>query len=271
MSWLKDNKEIIEQLINYQFHNTNLLIQAFTRRSYHEEHSVEELSEDNEVLEFVGDRSLDLVVIKTLTKLFGISEKNPNWMCFKTNYLNNEHKEAIFTEIKEDLVQAKSLAEIIDNKLSSLLRMGNGDIKQGINNQAKVKEDLFEALIGAVTIDCDYNLQIIGNCINQLINLDEYFKHYHPHHIDYVSIIKEWGDKWGINLASYLNDWENISDDINIPHWGNKFEIVLEQSGNPISFVIGPKGNKKECKQELAKKIYDYLLEHHLIDNKYKS
>lgn len=271
MSWLKENQAIIEHLINYQFQNPNLLLQAFTRRSYHQEHSFEELSEDNEVLEFVGDRSLDLIVTETLTKLFGISEKNPNWMSFKTNYLNNEHKEAIFTEIKEDLVQTKSLAEIIDNKLSSLLRMANGDIKQGINNQAKVKEGLFKVLIGAVTIDCDYNLQIIENCINNLINLDEYCKHYHPHHINYVSIIKEWGDKWGINLASYLNDWKNISDDINTPRWGNKFEIDLEQNTNPVSFIIGPNASKKECKQELAKKIYDYLLEHHLIDNKYKS
>ena len=54
MSWLKENQAIIEQLINCQFHNHNLLIQAFTWRSYHEEHPYEELSEDNEELEFFG-------------------------------------------------------------------------------------------------------------------------------------------------------------------------------------------------------------------------
>ena len=50
----------IENQIGYPFQNKDLLRQAFTRRSYSQEHNVA----DNEVLEFYGDKVLELVVGK---------------------------------------------------------------------------------------------------------------------------------------------------------------------------------------------------------------
>lgn len=48
-----DEKEIkfIQDQIGYTFKNQELLVQAFTRRSY----SMENGGQDNEVLEFIGD------------------------------------------------------------------------------------------------------------------------------------------------------------------------------------------------------------------------
>ena len=60
-------KEIIQQRIGYRFRNTDLLRQAFVRRSY----SREQGGEDNEVLEFIGDKVLDLLVIRMMAREYG--------------------------------------------------------------------------------------------------------------------------------------------------------------------------------------------------------
>ena len=57
-----EDLEFIQEQIGYEFNNLNLLQQAFTRRSYSQEHG----GENNEVLEFIGDKVLDLFVIKLL-------------------------------------------------------------------------------------------------------------------------------------------------------------------------------------------------------------
>ena len=50
----------IEDIIGYNFNNLDLLQQAFVRRSYSEENG----GENNEVLEFIGDKALDIVIVK---------------------------------------------------------------------------------------------------------------------------------------------------------------------------------------------------------------
>ena len=52
--------ESIQNTIGYKFKNLDLLQQAFVRKSYSEEHG----GQNNEVLEFIGDKALDLAVIK---------------------------------------------------------------------------------------------------------------------------------------------------------------------------------------------------------------
>ena len=60
---MKENDlTFIQNQIGYTFNNLNLLQQAFTRRSYSEENG----GENNEVLEFIGDKVLDLFVVKFL-------------------------------------------------------------------------------------------------------------------------------------------------------------------------------------------------------------
>ena len=59
------NSEInsIEQTIGYTFKNKCLISQAFTRSSYHYEHPEDQ---SNEVLEFIGDSVLSLLVVDYL-------------------------------------------------------------------------------------------------------------------------------------------------------------------------------------------------------------
>ena len=54
----------IQSQIGYEFENLDLLQQAFIRRSFSEENG----GENNEVLEFIGDKVLDLIAVKYLTE-----------------------------------------------------------------------------------------------------------------------------------------------------------------------------------------------------------
>lgn len=268
MSWLEDNQKKIEKLIDYSFNNPNLLMQAFTRRSYKEEHKLNEQIDDNEVLEFVGDRALDLIVTKVLTNKFTISEYNPDWITFKQKYLVNKPKEALFTEIKEDLVRTESLSQIINKlKWHTLLLMSNGDYNQQVNNDDHVKEDLFEAIIGAVTIDCNYDLKTIEKVVKNLIDFNTYFDHYHQQTVNYISLVNEWANKNAITLPDF-DDWEceNVNNE-----WNYHKQVNFDIPGIGMkTFIINNQPNKQEARYELAKKIYECLAKHHLLYQKEK-
>ena len=139
------NVEKIESTIGYEFKNSDLLQPAFVRRSYSEEKG----GQNNEVLEFIGDKALDLAVIRIMMERFGHITVDKQWQEFKlTNpkYFKTKYSEGKFTDIKKDLVQKKALAKSMDRLgFNTELIMGKGDISQNIQDQDSVKEDLFEA------------------------------------------------------------------------------------------------------------------------------
>ena len=55
MQDLCEHLDDVQKKINYWFDNTDLLLQAFTRSSYSSQYG----GENNEVLEFLGDKVLD--------------------------------------------------------------------------------------------------------------------------------------------------------------------------------------------------------------------
>ena len=60
------NYKKIESIIGYEFNNKKLLKQAFFRSSFAHENN----EESNEVLEFIGDKVLDLAVIRILLEKY---------------------------------------------------------------------------------------------------------------------------------------------------------------------------------------------------------
>lgn len=179
----------IQDQIGYNFQNADLLQQAFVRRSYAKEHG----GEDNEVLEFIGDKVLDLIVIKLLTEKYG---------CFTSDYEdynpNNEFdefscskNEAELTELKKRLVQKKTLADRINVlDLADCLIMGNSDIQNNINQEMSVKEDLFEAIIGAVALDSNWDMEELQEVVQIMLDPDSYLKD--DTEDNYVELIQEW-------------------------------------------------------------------------------
>lgn len=191
----KDNDEqlVIQQQIDYTFTNPKLLRQAFVRKSYSSENG----GEDNEVLEFIGDKVLDFVVVRFLSEKFGNDlHKDDNIpIAFRTsvNYeeFHCEHSEGDLTKMKQRLVEKKTLAKRIDELgLAQYLIMGEGDKKNNVMEEDSVKEDLFEAIIGAIALDCNWNLKILYEKVLLMLCPDMFIDS--GEETDYVGLIYEW-------------------------------------------------------------------------------
>jgi len=246
--------ENIQNTLDYQFKNEELLQQAFVRRSYSEEHG----GQNNEVLEFIGDKALDLVVIKQMMERFGtfttdkkyeeFKLRNPKYFttkCFTTKY--NEGK---FTDIKKDLVQKKMLAHCIDELgFNQHLIMGNGDINQNIHEQDSVKEDLFEAIIGAITLDCNWNLEIIENCVVGMLDLDDYFCNDFDEDDNYVGLLQEYIQKKYNHLPSYS-------------YIENEDEFTCRLDIDELGYYFtGSDDSKSKARKDCAYNAYQWLME----------
>ncbi len=274
----------IQNQIGYEFNNLNLLQQAFTRRSYSEEHG----GEDNEVLEFIGDKVLDLFVVKLL--ITQNSNTNGLYKKFDTTLRNTwayieekkffptedtficNYNEARLTEIKKLLVQKKTLAMRIDDLgIADYLLMGNGDIQQNANEENSVREDLFEAILGAIAIDSNWNMDAMEDAVETMLNpkgiLSEHAEE------DYVSLIQEWSynKTGGIPLYhcvkgsyeySYYTSFDGISQgwkDFNDQEiYKTKFHCLLKIDDNlPVFRGFGQ--SKAEARRNVCKVAYEYL------------
>lgn len=174
----------IEALIGYEFDEPMLLQQAFIRRSYSQEHG----GKNNEVLELIGDSALSNAVIKKLAEYYGAFTNNGE---FATRY-----QEGKLSKFKEKLVESSMLAHRIDQLgLADYLIMGKGDINKNVQDEESVKEDLFEAIIGAVALDCDWNIETIQDVVETMLDIEYYLDNGFNDENNYVDLIQQWTQK----------------------------------------------------------------------------
>ena len=158
----------IENIIDYTFKQKQLLQQAFTRSSYVNEHK-EAIS--NEVLEFYGDRALDIVVTKELSNRLGSVNEDGQ---YTTQLLNGYEtvNEGYLSMLRSELVCKSNLSKricILD--LDKYLITGNSDT----NISESMKEDLFEAICGAIAIDSNWDFKVLSNTILAMLNFEDSF------------------------------------------------------------------------------------------------
>ena len=118
----------LEKKIKINFKNKNLLIKSLTHKSYDKENN-------NEKLEFLGDRVLGLIIAKKLLEIYP------------------DEKEGILDKKFASLVNKKTCLEIAKKlELNNyILRLNLGNKKTLIED--KVLSDSCEALIGAIYLD----------------------------------------------------------------------------------------------------------------------
>lgn len=125
------------ETLGFEFKNIDLLITAFTHRSYVNEHR-KSVSEHNERLEFLGDAVLELAVTDSL-------------------FRNHSEPEGILTSWRASLVRTESIGDA-GSKLGyePLMRMSRGE-KQGSDRaRMQILANAFEALIGAIYLERGY-------------------------------------------------------------------------------------------------------------------
>lgn len=237
---MKNIKKIIQEKIGYTFNNQQLLKQAFTRKTYSEENG----GENNECLEFVGDKALDTVVIIALLKRFSKTNEDGS---FHTDY-----NEGQFTDIKRDLVEKKALSKSMDKLgFNQYLLMGKGDIAQNIQEQASVKEDLFEAIIGAVAIDSNWNYDALYKVADNMINFDEYFSTKELNDFNYIGWVNNYVQQTTMFPPVVTNEWNEEL---------KKFvcAVIVPLNGENKLFR-GLGDSKKKSAYEAAKQAYEEI------------
>ena len=124
---IKSVKEL-ENIIKYNFKNKNLLNKSLTHKSFSS-------NNNNEKLEFLGDRVLGLVISKKLI------EKYPN------------EKEGIIDKKFANLVNKKTCVSIAKKiNLEKYLYLGSSQ-KNIERSTGKIVSDSLEALVGAIYLD----------------------------------------------------------------------------------------------------------------------
>ncbi len=125
---MKINYSNLEKKINTRFKNQNLLLQSLTHKSF-------DKYNNNEKIEFLGDRVLGLVIAKKLLEIY------PN------------EKEGILDKKFASLVNKKTCLQIAKNiDLQKYILVLNSKNKT-ISIEDKVISDACEALIGAIYLD----------------------------------------------------------------------------------------------------------------------
>lgn len=266
----KKDLKFIQDQIGYNFQNVDLLRQAFIRRSYSKEYG----GEDNEVLEFIGDKVLDFVIVKLLSEKYG--SYIGDYENFNSNKEYNEFtsskNESELTELKKRLVQKKTLADRIDNlDLARYLIMGNGDVKNNINKENSVKEDLFEAIIGSVALDSDWNMDEMQNIVEIMLDPDSLLQKNTDD--NFVTLIQDWTLKKYGTVPWYHFEkasqavWYFPFDGISSLYDGNpklKHTCLLKLGNlNKIFRSFGT--SKNEARKAVCRLAYNKLEQEHLL------
>lgn len=171
MREMRSLRDFIFQKTGYRIKNQCLLVQAFTRSSY----SAQFGGENNEILEFIGDRVLDYYVIKIIAERYGYIKTQSN---FSFNgdceYAFRGHAKD-FAELKKKMVSNVTLAQKIDEwNLIQYMIVGKCDINNQIENQEKVKADLFEAILGAVAVASHWNPTVLQSAVEKMLQIEDY-------------------------------------------------------------------------------------------------
>lgn len=129
-----------EKQIGVAFKNETLLRQAFTHRSYLNEHKSLS-SGHNERLEFLGDAVLELIVTEHLF------EKYPHY------------NEGEMTSLRAAVVNADTLSSVASKlAMNDYLLLSRGEAKDEGRARQYILANTFEALVGSLFVDQGYEV-----------------------------------------------------------------------------------------------------------------
>lgn len=218
----------IENIIGYKFNDKRILLEAFTHSSYANENA--DLSYER--LEFLGDSILGFVVASYLFKHYP------------------EGDEGVLTKTKAKIVSGKSLSAVMNAMgLIDYVRTAQGSIETEIIHSANVKEDLFEAIIGAIMVDSDdykecekFIFRHLGKKLS-LNFLEDEMGDYKSELLEYAAKRTSFNVKFEVNALG--------------PNVNCGFEAIVKINDN--YYGKGEGISKKKAEQIAAKKTLDML------------
>ena len=132
---MKINIAQCEKRLGYRFKNQNLLLQALTHSSYAYENQQEDIS-DNEVLEFLGDSVLGLIIADFLCSAYP------------------DLSEGELSKLKSAAASTSALDYFArKTRLDRCVRLGKGEDKSGGRKKKTILAGAYEAVVAAIYLD----------------------------------------------------------------------------------------------------------------------
>ena len=151
---IEDYQELALSIVGSKFDDPDLLITAFTHRSYLNEHR-KTVKQHNERLEFLGDAVLELIVTEYL-------------------YKNFDHPEGILTNWRAALVRTESISQAADKLgLGAYLRLSRGEKQGSARAREQILANVFESVIGAIYLDKGYESAKAFIAKNIIVTLED--------------------------------------------------------------------------------------------------
>ncbi|KFB49809.1 AGAP012289-PA-like protein [Anopheles sinensis] len=170
----------IERVLDYEFRNRTYLLQAFTHATYSGNH----LTGSYQQLEFLGDAVLDFLVTLyiyernpsmspgQLTDLRSALVNNVNLACVLVRYELHRYilseSPMLTTAIDRFVAVQRRKHNRIGDWVRLLCEEGDTPLVEYVD-VPKVLGDVFEALIGAVYLDCGKNLDVVWRVCYRLL------------------------------------------------------------------------------------------------------
>lgn len=243
-----DPVSAVRQITHYDFINENLLRQAFTRRAFGLEHGVG----DSEQLEFYGDMVLNMAVTREMYKhytfLMPYSVETP---------YSSSLNEGDLSKVRSKFVNKDYLAERARLlKLDRFILYGKGE-----EGSESAREDMMEALIGAVAIDSGWDWNAIETAADGLLCIqftDDLLKK------SYYEMLNTWHQKKFGRMPEY---------EVFRRHKGNysctiRFQVPENDKGIRTGQRIDVDDDTRSSAREFAaKRAFDFIAGHGLWMN----
>ncbi|SNR62101.1 ribonuclease III [Desulfurobacterium atlanticum] len=230
MSLIDVKLDELEEKLGYSFKNRELLYRALTHTSYAFEKK--DVTENYEVLEFLGDSVIGLIVSEKLVERFP------------------EKSEGELSQIRAFLVSEPSLAKLARSvDLGKFIFLGKGEIKSGGKEKDSILCDVFESIFGAIYLDSNFETakKIFENkFIDEMWQILEKTRTYK----DYKSYLQEITQRDFKTIPQYRvikEEGPEHSKEFTVECWVNDY----------VSVASGK--SKKEAEQLAAEKMLEKL------------
>jgi ribonuclease-3 len=227
----------IEKNLGYKFTSPKLLQQALTHSSFAYEHRSGRF-QDNEILEFLGDSVVGLILADYL----------------RQNY--PQLREGQLSKLKAAMVSTNSLSSLARKLgLDREILLGKGEERNEGRKKKSILAGTFEALIGALYLDGDF--ETTRRVLNQLIK--KHFKKLPKDNFlinNYKSALQEYFSQQKLPAPAYRTVTETGPEH-------EKLFTVEVSSGEKL--LAKAKGySKKSAEQKAAQKALQRLLKNKL-------
>lgn len=270
----KEEIKNIEDVINYTFNNKEILQTAFTRKTFAAENQVM----SNEMYEYVGDTAIDFVINKynVMQRIYYIDNKPVEF-----NFEKGSTEDQL-TQLKQKIVSTENLAKSMDClseefDLMKCMLVNQGDINNNIYENDKIKADLFESIVGAITVDSNWNMTLVaeillGNDVkmelleNKDIGIQTeslYSEGILYNNTELSGIAKKY-------ISNFFN-WYNRNYKENPSFIYNKidniYECQFEMTFEEKTYVFNGKGNNKKTARNICiQQAHDKFIEEIMIE-----